>query len=85
MPFRLCLLLAGVVSHAEPIPLKSVEASYQRGDAAALAQVIDGIEAEPQGWSVGPKFTEPQALIVRCAKPVVAAELRSRVWLWSSR
>jgi signal transduction histidine kinase len=72
----LCWLLARVVvAHADPIPLKSVEASFQGGDAAALAKVIDGVEASPEGWSVGPKFSEPQSLIVRCAKPVVANEL----------
>jgi signal transduction histidine kinase len=72
----LCWLLAGVVvAHGDPIPLNSVEASFQGGGAAALAKVIDGVEAGPEGWSVGPKFSEPQTLIVQCGKTVVAKEL----------
>src|SRR6478609_1867966 len=46
----LCWLLAGTVTaNAGSIPLKSAEASFQGGDAAALAKVIDGVEAGPEG------------------------------------
>jgi signal transduction histidine kinase len=71
----LCGLLFGVVAHAEPIPLKSVEATFQGQVGGNLASVIDGIESGPQGWSVAPKVSEPQSLIVRCANLVEASEL----------
>ncbi len=82
----LCWLLAGVVAaDAEMIPLKSVEASFQGGDPAALAKVIDGVEAGAEGWSVAPKFSVPHSLIVRCARPVEATELEITLFFLSGQ
>ena len=70
-----CLFLGTLVLQAEPIPFKSAIPTFQSASGGNLAEVIDDIESGPHGWSVAPKFTEPQALVVCPAKPVTAAEL----------
>lgn len=90
---RLCaaigvaFLLAGIarLCAAEPILLSHAEATFHAGDPDELDYVINGIEAEPHGWSVIPKLSEPQALIVRCAQPVQAAELDFTLFFRSGR
>lgn len=76
---------SAAVLHADPIPMKSAEATFQGATGGDLAYVIDEVEAGPQGWSVAPKITEPQALVVRCARPVVAAELDITLFFLSGR
>jgi hypothetical protein len=60
----------GGLHAAEPIRLIRAEATFHAGGVDELAHVIDGAEVGPHGWSVSPKISEPQALIVRCAQPV---------------
>jgi hypothetical protein len=69
----------------EPIPLSRAEATFKAGDAAELAYVIDGVAAGPCGWSVCPRLSEPQAMVVRCAQPVEAAELDITLFFHSGR
>lgn len=84
---RFGLLLATAIGlrAAEPIPLNHAEATFHAGTAEDLACVIDGVQAGPRGWSVMPKITEPQALVVRCAQPVEAAELDITLFFLSGR
>lgn len=91
---QLCLNIAAVpllvawfagLHAAEPIPLTRAEATFHAGGAEELAQVVDGVEAGPHGWSVAPKNSEPQALIVRCAQLVEAAELDITLFFLSGR
>ncbi len=71
-----CLALAaGSDLYAEPILLKSAEATFHSRDPGELAKVIDGVPIGPEGWSVAPNLDKPQAMIFRCARPVEAAEL----------
>jgi len=42
--------LATGLHAAEPIPLSRAEATFQAGDAAELAHVVDGVAAGPHGW-----------------------------------
>lgn len=60
---------------AEPIRLIRPEATFHAGAADELSFVVDGVAAGPRGWSPAPKVTEPQALVVRCERPVEADEL----------
>jgi len=79
-------LLSGIIIlHAEPIPMSSAEATYHSGSSADLAHVIDENEAGPLGWSVEPEVSKPQALIIRSAKPVLAAELDISLYFLSGR
>lgn len=90
---RLCaaigiaFLLTGITRPraAEPITLNHVEATFHAGDPDELDYVINGIEAEPHGWSVIPQLSNPQALVVRCAQPVQAAELDFTLFFHSGR
>jgi signal transduction histidine kinase len=83
----ICLVLAwGPSPHAaEPVPLVRADATFCAGTADELAQVIDGVEAGPHGWSVTPRISEPQALVVRCAQSVEAAELDITLFFLSGR
>lgn len=78
-------LAVGSAIHAEPIPLKSAEATFHSRDVTELARVIDGIPIGPEGWSVAPRLDKPQALIVRCVRPVEAAELDVTLYFLSGR
>ncbi len=70
---------------AEPLALSHARASFQAGTTNDLACVADGVEAGPRGWSVAPRIGEPQALVVRCAQPVEAAELDVTLFFLSGR
>lgn len=70
---------------AEPIPLVRPEATYHAGAAAGLASVIDGVEAGPSGWSVAWQTGSTQSLVVRCQKPVEAAELDISLYFLAGR
>ena len=78
-------LAAGSALHAEPIPLKSAEATFHSRDVSELARVIDGIPIGPEGWSVAPNLDRPQAMIFRCARPVEAAELDVTLYFLSGK
>ncbi|MCW1925683.1 sensor histidine kinase [Luteolibacter arcticus] len=80
-----CVLGGPLPLHAEHIPLTSAKATFHSGTAAELAHVIDDIESGPFGWSVAPKFSEPQSLVVHCAKPVEATELDISLFFLSGR
>jgi len=91
---RLCLHIAAVpvlaawvavLSGAEPISLSRAEATFHAGGPDELAHAIDGVEAGPHGWSVTPRISESQALVVRCAQPVGAAELDITLFFLSGR
>jgi hypothetical protein len=91
---QLCLQIAAVpllaawvagLHAAEPIPLSRAEATFHAGRDDELAQVIDGVEAGPHGWSVTPRISESQALVVRCAQLVEAAELDFTLFFLSGR
>ena len=70
---------------AEPIRFASAEATCHSGSEADFAKVIDGVETGPHGWSPAPKVSEPQALVVRSAKPVQAAELGFYLYFQAGR
>ena len=80
-------LLTGVVGlpAAEPIPLNHIEATFHGSTSNDLACVMDGVAAGPRGWSVSPKLAEPQAIVIRCAQPVEAAELDFTLFFLSGR
>jgi hypothetical protein len=81
-----CLVLAaGSELRAEPIPLKSAEATFHGRDSVELARVIDGIAIGPEGWSVAPNLDKPQAMIFRCARPVETPELDVTLYFLSGR
>ena len=86
-----CLTVTGAVGMScvalamEPIPLVRPEATFFAGSPADFARVVDGVEAGPQGWSVDPKVFEPQAMVVRCARPVEAAELDVTLFFMAGR
>jgi len=86
-----CLTVTGAVGvwcvalAMEPIPLVRPEATFFAGRPADFARVVDGLEVGPQGWSVAPKVHEPQALVVRCARPVEAAELDVTLFFMAGR
>jgi signal transduction histidine kinase len=61
--------------NAEQIRLIQPQASFHAGSADDFACVVDGVPEGPRGWSPGPKVSEPQALVVRCERPVEADEL----------
>ena len=69
------LLTACTVQATEPIRFSSAEATFHRGDKAEFLKVIDGVPEGPSGWSPAPKAYEAHALVVRCERPVEAAEL----------
>jgi signal transduction histidine kinase len=69
----------------EPILLTRPEATFHSGVSGSLETVIDGVDTGPQGWSVAPKVHEPQALVVRCARPVEAAELDVTLFFMAGR
>ena len=79
------LLAATAARAAEPIPLIRPEATFFAGSPDDFARVVDGVETGPQGWSVAPKVHEPQALVVRCARPVEAAELDVTLFFLAGR
>ena len=81
----LASLLATRALVAEPIRFASAEATCHSGSEADFAKVIDGVETGPHGWSPAPKVSEPQALIVRSAKPVQAAELGFYLYFQAGR
>ena len=87
--FKTCpwvvFLAAAVARAAEPIPLVLPEATFHSGASGSLGTVVDGVETGPQGWSVEPKISEPQALVVRCARPVEAAELDFELFFLAGR
>lgn len=70
----LLLATCGILA-ADPIRFSSAEATFHAGDEKEFLKVIDGVPDGPSGWSPGPKVTEPQALVVRCERPVEADEL----------
>lgn len=78
-------LAGGAELHAEPIPLKSAEATFHSRDPGELARVIDGVPVGPEGWSVAPNLDKPQAMIFRCARPVEATELDVTLYFLSGR
>lgn len=78
-------LLATRIRAAESIALNRPEATFFAGSPANFAHVIDGVETGPQGWSVAPKVHEPQALVVRCARSVEAAELDVTLFFLAGR
>jgi signal transduction histidine kinase len=81
-----CLALAaGSGLHAEPILLKSAEATFHSRDPSELMRVIDGVPIGPEGWSVAPNLDQPQAMIFRCAEPVEVAELDVTLYFLSGR
>lgn len=86
---RTCLLVSSLLvpaaRAAEPIPLIRPEATFFAGSPADFARVVDGVETGPQGWSVAPKMFEPHALVVRCARPVEAAELDVTLFFLSGK
>ena len=87
---RLAWLAAtmAVLCHAravEPLKLIDPQATFHSGTSADFAQVIDGVEFGPQGWSQAPKSYEPQSLVVRCERPVEAAELDVTLFFLAGR
>lgn len=74
MRLGLLTLLAGFL-HAEQIRLIEPQATFHAGPPDELAFVVDGVPEGPRGWSPAPKVSEPQALVVRCERPVEADEL----------
>jgi len=84
--FILLLSLLAVRSlPAEPIHLVRPEATVHAGTADDLACVIDGVTTGPRGWSPAPKVAEPQALVVRCERPVEADELDIELFFLAGR
>jgi hypothetical protein len=79
------LLVACGMLAAEPIRFSSAEATFHRGDEAEFLKVIDGVEFGPEGWSPAPRTREPHALVVRCARPVEAAELDVTLFFLAGR
>ena len=79
------LLAAGLELHAEPIHLVRPEATVHAGTADELTSVIDGVTAGPRGWSPAPKVSEPQALVVRCERPVEADALDIALFFLAGR
>lgn len=69
----LSLLLTSL--NAEQIRLIQPQASFHAGSADDFACVVDGVPEGPRGWSPAPKVSEPQALVLRCERPVEADEL----------
>jgi len=78
-------LLATLARAAEPIPLIRPEATFFAGGLDNFVHVVNGVEAGPQGWSVEPNVFENQSLVVRCARPVEAAELDVTLFFLSGR
>ena len=76
---------AGSLLLAEPVRLVRPEATVHAGSADELACVIDGVAAGPRGWSPSPKVSEPQALVVRCERPVEADELDIALFFLAGR
>jgi signal transduction histidine kinase len=71
--------------NAEPLRLTRPEATFHAGAADELAFVVDGVAAGPRGWSPAPKVSEPQALVVRCERPVEANELEINLFFLAGR
>ena len=69
----------------EPLRFQSAEATFHSGDEQEFATVIDGVEFGPQGWSTAPRAFEPQSLVVRCARPVLAEELDFSLFFLAGR
>lgn len=69
----------------EPIPLARPEATFHSGKSGSLGTVVDGVEPGPLGWSVAPKVSEKQSLVVRCVHPVEAAELDFELFFMAGR
>ncbi len=81
-----CLLgVIGTLRSAEPLRFSSAEATFHHGDEKEFATVIDGVEFGPLGWSTAPQVSEPQSLVVRCARPVEAAELDVTLFFLAGR
>jgi signal transduction histidine kinase len=78
-------LATGLELRAEPIPLKSAEATFHSRDPDELARVIDGIPIGPEGWSVAPNLEKPQAIIFRSARQVEATELDVTLYFLSGK
>jgi signal transduction histidine kinase len=70
---------------AEPLRLTHPEATFHAGTADDFACVVDGVTAGPRGWSPAPKVSEPQALVVRCERPVEADELDIALFFLAGR
>ena len=70
---------------AELIHLVQPVATFHAGSFDELACVIDGVTAGPRGWSPAPKVTEPQALVVRCERPVEADGLDIALFFLAGR
>ncbi len=69
----------------EPIPLTRPEATFHSVAHGVLASVVDGVETGPHGWSVSPNVSENQSLVIRCDRPVEAAELDISMYFMSGR
>lgn len=75
----------GTVLAVEPIPLVRAEATYHADSPASLASVIDGVETGPSGWSVIGQTSVPQSLVVKCQRPIDAAELTVSMYFLAGR
>lgn len=77
--------LSGLAVAMDPIPLLRPEASFHSGVSGSLETVVDGVEAGPRGWSVFPRISEKQSLVVHCARAVEAAELDISLFFMAGR
>jgi len=78
------LVVCGMLA-AEPLRFSAAEATFHRGDKAEFLKVIDGVPEGPSGWSPAPKVSDPQALVVRCERPVEADELDIALFFLAGR
>jgi signal transduction histidine kinase len=70
---------------AEPLKLIDPQATYYSGTSEEFSRVIDGVPAGPEGWSPAPRAYEPQSLVLRCERPVEAAELDVTLFFLAAR
>lgn len=78
-------LLAAAGCQADPIRLVRPEATFHAWSEREFASIIDGVATGPHGWSTAPKVSDPQALMVRCERPVEADELDIELFFLAGR